>query len=336
MTGPAGIIARMRRPTAVLAGVAVVVVVVAAAVAWWALRDDRGATDADRAALAEALASGTTDPDVAAAGVARLAGDADRWARLVADGGDDLVALLDRGVPALGADDRARAAAVAGPLADGSTVADDVAPALGRWAWPLLAGPDPDDATTVDLLARGTADDADPAVLAGLSVARAHVLATTVRPDDLRDWSHRLQDVVTAAGGGSVAPLLSAANGATLREATAAAVLARFAATSDGAASAPLADALDAWSVRVLDRTDHVAVDGRALMAVASVLGAIDDRDDTTAAAALAAVVAEARDRPTSDRASAVYAVDDAILNLPEVRDSESVAFEAVAVVRGA
>lgn len=143
-----------------------------AAVAVLVVRADRvGApTGADREALAEVLdrADGTTIAELVfvSAGRNDLVADDGRWSRLVAGGGTDLAAVLDRshggfGVtrapdvvappadpsspirdlppPATLRDRAADSEAMVEPWIAGRPVDPEVLSALGRWSWPLLA-----------------------------------------------------------------------------------------------------------------------------------------------------------------------------------------------------
>lgn len=307
--------------------VVAVVVVVAAASGWTLLRDDRRATDADRQALA--ATGDATGASGALAATVDLAADAERWERLVADGGPDLAALLDRGLPALTGDTSAAGAVVA-PLLDDDAVADDVAAPLGRWAWPLLMDPTGDDAVT--LL---TADDGDgpgPAVAAAVDLARARLATTTVDVDALRDW-HQGLDRRRADTGWSAHALMDAANDAETPPRVAASTLAAFADDAPGDASAPLVDALGGWGAEPAS-SDEPASPGDQMLRVATMLGAIDTREDTAAAVALADVVGDTIDEPGTDVDAVMAAVEDAVFTLDEVEESEAVAFEAQQVLR--
>lgn len=180
-----------------------------------AARDDHGLSSADQAAIERAVGAGGESSEDALAALDRLSHDPDRWSRLVADGGGDLAALLDLALPALAEAEEALALSLrlTAPFPEGS-VADAVAPSLGRAGWVVFAVvPDSDPARS--LAARlHTLDDprslvrGDPTTL----LSQALVLSQAARlvgagslppasPRPLRRWTTDVQALTTIDDG---------------------------------------------------------------------------------------------------------------------------------------
>jgi hypothetical protein len=270
----------------------VVVALLAGAGAVLVLRDDGPTLDAaDRDALAEA--GEAFDP---AAAVDALAADGERWARLVAAGGPELAALLDRSQGALGASaDPVDVTPVLAPWLDGEPVDDEVLPALARWAWPVLAADvreDPARERATAVLARADeGDDERDAVAGAVVLARIHRAITSPADGDdaLTAWRSDLASAaIQGDDGDSRARRSALVDGAfvDLPGTVAVDVLATW---GDPGASTPVREAL-------AERGPGPAVNARSVLTVACYLAVLDDHGGDVAAVTIAELARDAED----------------------------------------
>lgn len=190
-----------RLPRRLVLGAAAVIALVVGWALGRALLGDGGPTEADREALDRAVSVGGEQEVYNA--VVGLASDSDRWSRLVAEGHDDLVELLDRAHVALGSSPArvGRAALVVAPLLEGDDVGADVLAALARWTWPILGDPTADPETTAEVFDAAASDDVRLAAISeGMALARIHLFLT----DEDVDFTRWARDLAGAGSGSGV------------------------------------------------------------------------------------------------------------------------------------
>ncbi|HEU5149111.1 MAG TPA: hypothetical protein VFU19_01365 [Iamia sp.] len=295
------------------AAVALVAVVVAVAVVRGQGPDGPTANERDRLAAAVAAAD---SPAAALDGVADLAADPDRWRRLVAGGGDDLATLLDAAQPALGQEDDpvARAEPVVAPFVAGDGVDDDVAPALGRWAWPRLAA----DLGSAGAARRAGAvvarvDDERAAVTAAVALARLH--RTLTGPADreaIESWRHDLARAAIAGGVADdevVEDRAGALRSGDLQDQPPALLRAILAAW--GPEPPRVTDAARA-AIAAATADDEARAPTGSAVTVAAYLAVIDASGDGAAAAVVARLAAGAD--PLTEGATSLATLEDALL----------------------
>ncbi|HMJ79049.1 MAG TPA: hypothetical protein VK507_23895 [Iamia sp.] len=283
-----------------------------------------GPTADDRSALADVVAQvdeadRADAPEAALAGVTALAGSGERWPRLVAGGGDDLAELLDRAQPALGlaADPAAVADPVVAPFVAGDPVDHAVVAALGRWTWPVLAaagavGGAAGDAAAGVLAQADAGDDERDAVTAAVGLARVYrILTGGADADAVTAWRSDLAGAALGDGSDDASDRTAALLDGEVLDLPAELVLGVLAAW--GPSPPRPTDAARA-AIAGGDVSEPAPV-GSALT-VAAYLAAVDDRDDTAAAEALARL-ASGDDPLTADRAD-LAALEDALLTTPD------------------